>query len=112
MRTRYNKINVFLDNEEKDILKRDSSKLNISQSAYIRNLIVGYDMSKLVPLIDKPKSKEKEVDVDKVMRIIDDNINFLTKVKNRFHYFGYNYDEQEVDKEIETLKILKGNIYK
>ena len=59
MRTRYNKINVFLDNKEKEILKRDSSKLNISQSAYIRNLIVGYDMSKHVPLIDKPKSKEK-----------------------------------------------------
>lgn len=112
MRTRYNKINVFLDNEEKEILKRDSSKLNISQSAYIRNLIVGYDMSKYVPLIDKSKSKDKEVDIDKVMRIIDDNINFLTKVKNRFHYFEYNYDEQEVDKEIETLKILKGNIYK
>ena len=36
-------------------------------------------MSKYVPLIDKPKSKDKEVDVDKVMRIIDDNIKFLKK---------------------------------
>lgn len=81
MRTRYNKINVFLDNEEKEILKRDSSKLNISQSAYIRNLIVGYDMSKYIPLIDKPKSKDKEVDVDKVMRIIDDNIRLVRKLK-------------------------------
>ena len=40
MRIRNNKINVFLSDAEKFILKRDSSKLNLSQSEYIRNLIV------------------------------------------------------------------------
>lgn len=42
MRIRNNKVNVFLSDDEKFILKRDSSKLNLSQSEYIRNLIVGY----------------------------------------------------------------------
>ena len=40
MRIRNNKVNVFLSDDEKFILKRDSSKLNLSQSEYIRNLIV------------------------------------------------------------------------
>ena len=38
MRIRNNKVNVFLSDDEKFILKRDSSKLNLSQSEYIRNL--------------------------------------------------------------------------
>ena len=44
MRIRNNKINVFLSDDEKFILKRDSSKLNLSQSEYIRNLIIGYEI--------------------------------------------------------------------
>ena len=43
MRIRNNKVNVFLSDDEKFILKRDSSRLNLSQSEYIRNLIIGYD---------------------------------------------------------------------
>ena len=38
MRIINNKVNVFLSDDEKFILKRDSSKLNLSQSEYIRNL--------------------------------------------------------------------------
>ena len=44
MRIRNNKVNVFLSDDEKFILKRDSSKLNLSQSEYIRNLIIGYEI--------------------------------------------------------------------
>ena len=44
MRIRNNKVNVFLSDDEKFILKRASSKLNLSQSEYIRNLIVGYEI--------------------------------------------------------------------
>ena len=44
MRMRNNKINVFLSYDEKFILKRDSSKLNLSQSEYIRKLIIGYEI--------------------------------------------------------------------
>ena len=44
MRIRNNKVNVFLSDDEKFILKRDSSKLNLSQSEYIRNLIIEYEI--------------------------------------------------------------------
>ena len=44
MRIRNNKVNVFLSDDEKFILKRDSSQLNLSQSEYIRNLIIGYEI--------------------------------------------------------------------
>ena len=44
MRIRNNKVNVFLSDDEKIVLKSNSSKLNLSQSEYIRNLIVGYEI--------------------------------------------------------------------
>ena len=50
MRIRNNKINVFLSDDEKFILKRDSSKLNLSQSEYIRNLIIGYEVKNTMPI--------------------------------------------------------------
>ena len=59
MRIRNNKINVFLSDDEKFILKRDSSKLNLSQSEYIRNLIVGYEIK--IPVVkEEPKPKKEE----------------------------------------------------
>ncbi len=112
MRTRYNKVNVFLNDDEKNILKRNCEIYHTNQSEYIRSLIIGYDMNKNISKKAEDKSKEKEIDVAQVNRIINDNIEFLVKVKNRFKYFGYNYDEQEVSKEIENLKILKDTIYK
>ena len=111
MRTRYNKVNVFLNDDEKNILKRNCEMFHINQSEYIRSLIIGYDFSKLTPK-KEDKPKEKTIDVNQVIKIIDDNIDFLNKVKNRFHYFGYNYDEQEVSKEIENFKKIKETIYK
>ena len=53
MRIRNNKVNVFLSDDEKFILKKDSSKLNLSQSEYIRNLIIGYK-------IKIPEAKEEQ----------------------------------------------------
>ena len=41
---RNNKVDVFLSDDKKFILKRESLKLNLSQSEYIRNLIVGYEI--------------------------------------------------------------------
>ncbi len=111
MRRRYNKVNVFLNDDEKLILKKICEMYHTNQSEYIRSLIIGYDMSKLTPK-EEDKPKEKTIDVNQVIRIIDDNIDFLNKVKNRFHYFGYNYDEQEISKEIEKLKLLQETIYK
>lgn len=59
MRIRNNKVNVFLWWWE-IYFKRDSSKLNLSQSEYIRNLIVGYEIK--IPEVKKePKSKKKNI---------------------------------------------------
>lgn len=44
MRIRNNKVNVFLSDDEKIVLNNNSSKLNLSQSEYIRNLIAGYEI--------------------------------------------------------------------
>ena len=59
MRIRNNKVNVFLSDDEKFILKRDSSKLNLSQSEYIRNLIIGYEI-KIPEVKEEQKPKKDE----------------------------------------------------
>ena len=60
MRIRNNKVNVFLSDEEKFILKRDSSKLNLSQSEYNRNIIVGYEI-KILEVKEEVKPKKKNI---------------------------------------------------
>ena len=42
MRTRNIKLNVFLNEEEQKILKEKSNKARLSQSDFIRNLILNY----------------------------------------------------------------------
>ena len=75
MRIRNNKINVFLSDDEKFILKRDSSKLNLSQSEYI---------------------------IEKILKTLEENIDCLIKVKNKFHYLGYFENEQAIETKIEA----------
>ena len=60
MRIRNNKVNVFLSDDEKFILKRDSSRLNLFQSEYIRNLIIGYKI-KVPEVKEEPKPKQSEL---------------------------------------------------
>ena len=59
MRIRNNKVNIFLSDDEKFILKRDSLKLNLSQSEYIRNLIIGYEI-KFPEVTEELKPKKEE----------------------------------------------------
>ena len=47
----------------KFILKRESSKLNLSQSEYIRNLIVGYEI-KIPKIKEEPKPKKEEYTIE------------------------------------------------
>lgn len=81
MRKRYNKVNVFLNDDEKNILKRNCEIYHTNQSEYIRSLIIDYDMNKNVSKKAEDKSKEKGIDVAQVNRIINDSIEFLIKVK-------------------------------
>ena len=111
MRIRNNKINVFLSDDEKFILKRDSSKLNLSQSKYIRNLIVGYEIK--IPIVkEEPKPKKDEYVIKNIVKALEENIECLTKVKNRFHYLGYFNDEQSIGAKIEYLKLQNTTLKK
>ena len=83
----FNKVNVFLSDDEKFILKRDSSKLNLSQSEYIRNLIIGYEI-KIPEVKEEPKPKKDEYIIENIAKALEENIECLIKVKNKFHYLG------------------------
>ena len=109
MRIRNNKINVFLSDAEKFILKRDSSKLNLSQSEYIRNLIIGYEV-KNPEVKEETKNSIGEYIIEKILKTLEENINCLIKVKNKFHYLGYFENEQAIGIKIEDLKIQNSEI--
>jgi len=109
MRIRNNKINVFLSDDEKFILKRDSSKLNLSQSEYIRNLIIGYEV-KNPEVKEETKNSIGEYIIEKILKTLEENINCLIKVKNKFHYLGYFENEQAIGTKIEALKIQNNEI--
>ena len=109
MRIRNNKVNVFLSDDEKFILKRDSSKLNLSQSEYIRNLIIGYEV-KNAEVKEETKNSIGEYIIEKIFKTLEENINCLIKVKNKFHYLGYFENEQAIGTKIEALKIQNSEI--
>ena len=109
MRIRNNKVNVFLSDVEKFILKRDSSKLNLSQSEYIRNLIVGYEIK--IPEV-KEESKKEEYIIENIAKALEENIECLIKVKNKFHYLGYFEDERAIGTKIEYLKLQNTTLKK
>ena len=109
MRIRNNKVNVFLSDDEKFILKRDSSKLNLSQSEYIRNLIIGYEV-KNPEVKEETKNSIGEYIIEKILKTLEENINCLIKVKNKFHYLGYFENQQAIGTKIENLKIQNSEI--
>ena len=102
MRMRNNKVNVFLSDDEKFILKRESSKLSLSKSEYIRNLIVGYEIK--IPEV-KEESKKEEYIIENIVKALEENVECLMKVKNKFHYLGYFEDERAIGTKIEYLKL-------
>ena len=111
MRIRNNKVNVFLSDDEKFILKRDSAKLNLSQSEYIRNLIIGYEI-KIPKIKEEAKPRKDEYIIENVVKALEENIECLIKVKNRFHYLGYFNDEQAIGTKIEYLKFQNSTLKK
>ena len=104
MRIRNNKVNVFLSDDEKFIFKRDFSRLNLSQSEYIRNLIIGYEI-KFPEVKEEQKPKKDEYIIENIVKALEENINCLIKVKNKFHHLGYFEDERAIGTKIECLKL-------
>lgn len=111
MRIRNNKVNVFLSDDEKFILKRDSLKLNLSQSEYIRNLIIVYEI-KIPKVKEEQKTKKDEYIIENIVKALEENINCLIKVKNKFHYLGYFEDERAIGIKIEYLKLQNNTLKK
>ena len=111
MRIRNNKVNVFLSDDEKFILKRDSSRLNLSQSEYIRNLIIGNKI-KVPEVKEEPKPKKDEYVIENIVKALEENVECLTKVKSRFHYLGYFEDERAIGTKIEYLKLQNTTLKK
>lgn len=83
--------------------------MNLSQSEYIRNLIIGYEV-KNPELKEETKNSIDEYIIEKIFKTLDENINCLTKVKNKFHYLGYFENEQAIGTKIETLKMQNNEI--
>ena len=106
-----NKVNVFLSDDEKFILKRDASKVNLSQSEYIRNLIVGYEI-KIPKAKEEPNPKKEEYTIENIVKALEENIECLIKVKNKFHYLGYFEDERAIGAKIEYLKLQNTTLKK
>ena len=95
----------------KFILKRDSSKLNLSQSEYIRNLIIGYEV-KNPEVKEEIKNSIGEYIIEKILKTLEENIDCLIKVKNKFHYLGYFEDERAIGTKIEYLKLQNTTLKK
>ena len=74
MRTRDIKKQVWLNEEELKALKRNSKKVGLNESAYIRNLIMGY----------KPKEQPTEnmYEIIKQLKLIGINLNQIARKAN------------------------------
>lgn len=91
MRTRNIKLNVFLNEEEHNLLKFKTRKLEISQSTFIRKLIKDYEVN----------SKTK-IDSNIIKSIIND----LTKINYYMHRWGYINFESLLTYDIDYLSKL------
>lgn len=83
MRTRNIKINVYLSETEKKILEEKSSKIKLSQSDFIRNLIDDFKVDSLT-----------NNDINYIANSLQKSINDLLKLKKKIHYLGYFEDEE------------------
>lgn len=81
MRTRNIKINVFLNEDEKQMLLEKSHKSNLSQSDFFRLLIQDYS-------IDKVLNKEFE-DNMAVLNMVSVNLSKLSNELNRLCYYDF-----------------------
>lgn len=83
MRIRNIKINVYLSETEKKILEEKSSKIKLSQSDFIRNLIDDFKVDSLT-----------NNDINYIANSLQKSINDLLKLKKKIHYLGYFEDEE------------------
>ena len=62
--------------------------------------------------LGEQKSKKEEDIIENIVKALEENINCLIKVKNRFHYLGYFEDERAIGTKIEYLKLQNSTLKK
>lgn len=95
MRTRNIKINVFLNEDEKELLMDKSKKAQLSQSDFIRNLIVGYYSYQL-----------KESDAENFNAVLLRIVENLSILKHQMDFLRYSDYSNFISKQIEELDKL------
>lgn len=99
MRRRNIKINVYLNEVEKNRLEEKSSKLKLSQSDFIRNLIDDFNEDSL-----------SNSDISHIVDSLLESTNDLLKLKKKLHYLGYFEDEEFLQNKITNFNYWLGKI--
>lgn len=83
--------------------------ISVSKDAedLLNNLMESYKNSKIKEEI---KTNIDKYIIEKILKALEENINCLIKVKNKFHYLGYFENEQAIGTKIENLKIQNSEI--
>ncbi len=100
MRIRNNKINVFLNNEEKLMLIEKSNKANLSQSGFLRLLITEYYPSKLT-----------KADLDNIVKSLLEIVDNLSLLKKHLEFSRYSDYSNYVDKQISNIKEVINHLW-
>lgn len=56
--------------------------------------------------------KKDEYVIENIFKVLEENIECLIKVKNKFHYLGYFEDERAIGTKIEYLKLQNSTLKK
>ena len=64
------------------------------------------------PVKEEPKPQKEEYIIKNIVKALEESIECLIKVKNKFHYLGYFEDERAIGIKIEFLKILNSTVIK
>ena len=67
---------------------------------------------KILEVKDEPKPKKDEYVIENIAKALEENIECLIKVKNKFHYLGYFEDERAIGTKIELLKLQNTTLKK
>lgn len=93
MRNRDIKINVFLNEEEKKLLDDKCREYKLSKSDFIRKSIYNYE---------KSNTNKKDI-LNDILKLLNENINYLIIIKNQFHNWGYFESEITLEEKINSL---------
>ena len=103
--------------ERCEVIKIIKKKINISDELKTDKLIYRvptFYFTIYTEVKEEPKPKKEEYIIENIAKALEENIECLMKVKNKFHYLGYFEDKRAIGTKIEYLKlqntILK-NIY-